>query len=300
MLDENNITDEQIDKFFQSGGEIAPDELSEAEKETATQDEGTVNTPKSDKEAAAPEKPSDAVIQERDNYRRAMEAERIQRKESQKQLSALLEEIKQLKESMTPKKEENDINFEEEPLESLRHKTEELTRKQQEYDSRIQSEEEKRKAQEEYNAFASEVSIKVHEFAKEKPDYYQAIDYLKEARVAELKLHDLTDKQIQETIAQDELFIAAKAIDSGKNPAEVAYNLARHRGYISKTQEQINQSSEKLDRIERGSTLSKSLGGKGGGTVIDLSVDSIAGMSEADIDRLISDEDSWNKLANVF
>lgn len=312
MLDENNLTDEQIEKFFASEGGEAPEGfpedgdalLNEAENaETAESaqessgDSDAQNAQQASKESKSPE----IIIQERDSYRKAMEAERLQRKEdrieSQKKLSALEEEIQQLKQSISQKKEEPEIDFENAPLDALKRQSEQLAEKQKEYDNRIKQEDAKRKSDEEFNAFALEVQSKTHEFIKDNPDYPEAYAFLKETRVNELKIYGLTDKQIAQQLAEDEVSIAALAINGDRNPGEVLYSLARHRGYVSKTQEQISQSTEKLDRIERGASLSKSLGGKGGNVSVDLSMESLEGMSQEDIDRLVSNDETWYKLA---
>lgn len=294
MSEENTITDEQIEKFFETGGEEAlegfesdadsADDIKEPETEAA-EPEGIKNTPNDE---------IDAIIRERDNYKKAMDSERIQRKEAQQELQRLKtleEKLSELEKNKSP-----EIDFDEQPLEALKKQNSELLTKQEHFDNYIKSKEEEAKLKQEFDSFSSEVQIKTHEFAKNKPDYSEAYQHLMESRTSELRLQGYQESDIKEIVAQDELSLAYNAMKNGVNPGELVYNLSKHRGYVPKAETSMNEASEKLDRIGKGTALSKSLGGTGGNVSVDFSIDSLDGMSQDEIDKLVADEASWEKL----
>ncbi len=108
------------------------------------------------------------------------------------------------------------------------------------------------------------------EFHKEHPDYYDAVNHLRAGREAELKNFGYNPAHIKQTIQQDEIALVVQAGRAGKSPAELAYQIAKQRGYTAKSPpaDDVNQ---KLDRIEAGQkasgTLSNVGGAPGGGDV---------------------------------
>lgn len=73
-------------------------------------------------------------------------------------------------------------------------------------------------------------------FIAQAPDYYDALKHIRGLREAELTtLHpDVPLQQIRQFMAQEELQLAANLMRSGRNPSEVAYTLAKTRGYTPK------------------------------------------------------------------
>jgi len=298
MSDENTITDEQVEQFFATGGEALPEGLEDISDEGDAQEIAQEPEQKQEvtDEKEAKSDPLSALEQERDNYKKGMEAERVQRKELRQELQALQNELKSLKENSAPKNNEAPkVDFDENPLEALKAQQDEILKNQSKIDSHFKSEEERIAAQQEFNEFAQSVKVKTQEFANVKPDYYDAYKYLVDSRVNELKIQGVSEKEIQKIIGQDELSISFSAMNDGRNPAEIVYELAKHRGYASKLQEKIDSASAQLDRIEKGSSLSKSLG-TGNNVSVDLSLESIAAMNDAELDAFLADDENWEKV----
>jgi len=112
------------------------------------------------------------------------------------------------------------------------------------------------------------------EFAKAKPDYYDAVNYLTQKRISELQLFGIYDPQtIQQDIAKNVQGLALTAMNAGKNPAEVAYQLAFVSGYKPKQppsgQMQQGQppagafdvNNLSLRTVQQGMTAAQTLGG---------------------------------------
>lgn len=73
-------------------------------------------------------------------------------------------------------------------------------------------------------------------FVAHQPDYGAALDHVRQVRFAELSaLHpDVSEPEIRAFMNQEEVQLAANILRSGRNPAQVAYSLAKARGYTPK------------------------------------------------------------------
>lgn len=73
-------------------------------------------------------------------------------------------------------------------------------------------------------------------FVSTTPDYFEALQHVRNLREAELvTLHpDVPVQQVRQFMAQEELQLAANLMRAGRNPSEVAYGLAKARGYTPK------------------------------------------------------------------
>lgn len=70
------------------------------------------------------------------------------------------------------------------------------------------------------------------EFRSATPDYDAAVAHLRATRARELEIAGFADPmQRHNLLSQEALGIAARAMQSGRNPAEMIYEIAKHRGY---------------------------------------------------------------------
>lgn len=92
---------------------------------------------------------------------------------------------------------------------------------------------EEAKAAADETRFFTTLQIHEQQFAAANPDYYQALNHLREIRKAEIRLLDpnVTPEQLGQILDREELNLAANILRTGRNPSEVAYNLAKARGY---------------------------------------------------------------------
>lgn len=120
-------------------------------------------------------------------------------------------------------------------------------------------------------------------FKQDKPDYDGALEYLRQSRLEEMKDAGLDGQQAVAALQMEELQLIVQSARQQKNPAELAYSIAKRRGFQApKPQEDL---SKKLDVIEAGQQQSKSLsgvGGKAGGG--EPSLADIAKMSDDDFE----------------
>lgn len=185
--------------------------------------------------------------------------------------------------------------FEEDPAGHLRHQVETT---QAELQAIRQSSEQSRQAQE---AAQLERQIQEHTtaseqiFAKEHPDYIEAVKHLQAIADKNLQMMGMDDPtQRIAQIRQDALAMSFKALQMGKSPAEVAYNLAVNYGYKAAQAEQKQDAAKKVEAIQEGQkTASMPAGGTKQQT---LTLDAIAQMDDDEFNQLVDDPAAWKKL----
>lgn len=103
-------------------------------------------------------------------------------------------------------------------------------------------------------------------FKKETPDYDDALSHLRRTRIGELKsVWGMSDAQVNQQMINEERQLLMAAARMGKNPAELAYQSAKERGYQKKeAKASAEDMSKKLDVIEEGQKASRSLSSVGG------------------------------------
>ncbi len=84
-------------------------------------------------------------------------------------------------------------------------------------------------------------AVSTHEtaFVTTNPDYYQALEHVRNVRASQMRLMDenITDQQISQAVAQEELVAAQHLIAKGADPCKFAYGYAKTLGYAPKAQD---------------------------------------------------------------
>jgi hypothetical protein len=307
------ITDEQVDKFFQNGGQEDVSEVKEdikSDQKEVTKEES--QNKESEEKADTPEK------QFEKNYKAAMHEERERRKELQKRIdeinqrNATLEQnfqrvMEKIYQQQQPQVKEP--TFEEDPINALNYEQQRI----KEFLRRQYQEEERQRQLIQYQSQQQALVNRYHNdaysfMAKDAPDFKEAYQYLVQNRLQEYKEAGYTDAQAQQLLVDDEFAITVKAYEDGANPAERMYKLAKLRGYkatpANVTQEQkapeIKNLEQKLDQLEKGVNASKSLSNVGGKSEKGLSLEEISHMSDDELDELMKDQKAWKKLGKLM
>lgn len=103
-----------------------------------------------------------------------------------------------------------------------------------------------------------------NEFAKQTPDYMQALNYLRQSRGNELQAFGLNPQETAAQLLQEERQLLSFAAQQRRNPAEMAYAFAQQRGYRKGAGGNAGNPSQQLDRINAGQQAARSLSGVGG------------------------------------
>src|SRR5262245_42101486 len=68
-------------------------------------------------------------------------------------------------------------------------------------------------------------------YVRDNPDYYTALNHLRQARARELQVWGMTPSAIGQQLQHEENQLLARAAAERRNPAQMAHELARQRGY---------------------------------------------------------------------
>ena len=126
------------------------------------------------------------------------------------------------------------------------------------------------------------------EFRSTTPDYDDSINYLINARAEELAMYGLPVAQIQETVRAEAAEIIRTAVQQGRSPAELGYQIARTRGYRPAAAQPTGTAASTLDAIARAQAGGKSLSQGAGTTPQAINAETVANMSGDEFDALYS------------
>lgn len=291
------ISDQEVDKFFASGGE---EEIGTSNVETQPIEN------KAEEKVEDESKADDQADKDFNrNYKAAMHEEREKRKELQRQIEEVRTHNQRLQDTFQKiitqaqqqQQQANAPNFDEDPLAALRYEQQKIKEK---LEYQHQTEAQRQAAAEvemKRNQFLNAYRTKASEFAKEAPDFHEAYQYVNDNRVKEYMEAGYSFEQANQLLQEDEAAIVAKAFEDGVNPAERIYKLAKHRGYKQAVPEQPSPTKvaeNKLNQLERGLNASKTLSNAGGKTTSTLTLEAVAAMDDDEFAALT--EQQWFKL----
>lgn len=191
----------------------------------------------------------------------------------------------------------------EDPLGALLHKlnTMEAQIKQIQEAGTQQTEAQKQMAQ--FNAFQQQVVGLRNEFVKTHADFDDAYAHLRAVRSEDLKSFGYTPQQIQETLFREEVALSERAIKEARNPAEVAYEMAKRHGYAPKAPAApapAPVAGPDAAAIARAQAASRQLpASTPAGGEVELTIEGLRQASEADINKLVLNDATWKKLTGA-
>lgn len=198
-------------------------------------------------------------------------------KESKQALKALQEQLEALK-NPPPKPVTDDrpvfqpsVRYEDDPAtflkEKIEHQEQVIAWQERNVTKATQmTAEQQRQMQQaqQYQAFQSAVNHAEAEFRSSTPDYDQALSHVQASRMAEAKTFVEASggtwdaqaaAQFQQGMVREFAQLAGVALQRGKNPAAVLYELAKSRGYQPATR----AAEAQLERLEKGLSASKTV-----------------------------------------
>lgn len=298
MSEAGELSAEEQQLFEQMRGGEAPAEATKAEPAKAEPEK-----PKDEPKAEEP-KPQKMVPLE------AVDKARAENRELKKELAALRETLSQgdaklqkFIDSVAKQSEAKPPKFEEDPAGNLKHENEQLRQavaalQQKAEQQDVQGQQANRLAQHQAAVVAAERA-----FAKENPAYWEATKFVAEVWRDEFSEAGVDDDKIDAAVFQKALAVTSQAIQKGKNPAAVTWNLARRFGFQAKAAEPPAKAEEKADpkaagesrlkAIEKGMEAAKTASGGAGPD--DLTLASLAQMDDSQIEALAKNPDWWAK-----
>lgn len=126
------------------------------------------------------------------------------------------------------------------------------------------------------------------EYAREHPDYHDAANYLVEMRHKEMELAGIRDPAVRmQEIRNEAMHLAHRAMQEGRNPAEIIREMSILRGFKPKQAEQAAP-GERVQQIAAGQQQARTLGNARGGAPNAINPQAIMAMSEKEFDTWMS------------
>lgn len=159
------------------------------------------------------------------------------------------------------------------------------------------------------SAFRTQLMVSVRDFVRDRPDFLDAYQHAREARVSELVALGYAPQEALSITFDNELEIIQNAYTTGRNPAHVIYDYARQRGYrggesaavpvgrdaAAASRGNAMSEAEKVAMAARGQAASKSLSAAAGGSTGTLTLEALAGMSDEEFAEATRG-DRWHRL----
>lgn len=235
----------------------------------------------------APEKQEPAEEQQPDSRTvplAALHEERQRRKELQQELARDREErarrdaiLEQRLAALTQQFQPQPPAFEENPAEHLRHGQQQLQQTVQQIAEANRIQQEQQAQQQAIQRLAGIAAQHEQAFVQQAPDYGDAVTFLRNQRVAELMADGAQQHEAVDMAAKEFLHLALTRAQQGQNPAEVAYKLAKARGYTSKPA--APSAAEKIASQQKGVAAARTLG-SGGPANNGPTLEALASMSD--------------------
>jgi hypothetical protein len=184
------------------------------------------------------------------------------------------------------------------PLGAMMHQLNSVNKTVQDLQSKLLEQQQQQTQQQQLAEFQTSMRNLRDEFVKTTPDFQAAYDHLRTTRTEDMKAIGIPNDQIQRALLHDELIIAQNAIQQGKNPAEIMYQMSKRHGFNPSSVKPVvqQQPATKLDTIQRGQQSFKPISSAPPAND-EISLETLKNASEADLNKLVLDDKSWNKIS---
>ena len=160
-----------------------------------------------------------------------------------------------------------------------------------------QTSEQSRQAQE-AQVFEQQIAVSTQTaeqiFMKDHPDYLAAVQHLQTIADKNMEMMGMDDPVARQAqIRKDALSMSLKALQMGKSPAEVAYQLAMNYGYKTSVKSG-SEATKKIESIQQGQKVTSIP--SGGTKQTSLTLEALESMDDDDFNKLVEDDAAWKKL----
>lgn len=192
--------------------------------------------------------------------------------------------------------------FEDDPAGALKAKNDQLEKDLAEVKDRLARQDQANEQGNRLNQHAATVKAAETAFAKENPDYWKASDFVAEVWRDEFREAGFDDDKIPQMVFQKALVTTGQAVAKGKDPAASIWAIAKRYGFSAAAKDAPKEEAKgeakaggesKLQQIEKGLEAAKTAGGAKGPD--DLTLASLADMTDDQIEKLVADPDWWSK-----
>lgn len=221
--------------------------------------------------------------------------EKRNRKEFQQKLEEMAKEMQDLRQSLQPQ--EQIPSKDDDPLGYLEHGNKELKSSIDQINEKLEQNSQMQQAQ----AVQSHIQKLENTFQQQHEDYYDAIEYLQKARVNEYQMMGHDVEQATKLFQDEAAYVLRTALEGGRNPAEVAYGLAKARGFAAPAPQQ-NKAEESLKAVAKRKEAAQTLEGKGGRSSVadEFDVHEANQLDDDEFDKLFVGKDGDKRFQKLF
>lgn len=274
-----DIADNQLDAFFENGGELpeAKQETPEPAKEVQEEEK------EPEKEKFVPYGALHEERQRRKELQQEIERIRQEQLQSAQVMQQVLQQMRQQQEPPAPTVDDDPVAYfqakQREQEEQLRMVAENLQQRQEREQQEYQQQQ-----------FVSAYRQAASEFSQKTPDFNDAYKFAIDHRANELRAAGYPAEMIPQILRSNEAEIVSLAFQQGINPAEKIYEIARIRGWKGAPQAEPEQ---KMQTLEKGVKASKPTGGapQGGEVTLEALAEASSEMDAKEFNDL------WAKFA---
>jgi len=274
---------EDVSKFFETG--VLPDTLKPAPAPAPSPAAAPAPTPApaAKVDAPAPAPTPSATPPNMDAYERLLRLADEKRQDLENQLRQLQGKVTELTATPAPDPEQDPLGYINHQMKQLQDQLKSLTDGQTNTQKLTEQ-------QQQQHAFIGTVNAQIKSFEAANPDYQDAYRHMIQMRTQDYLDSGMTATEAKAAVGNDELAIAARALQQGKNPAEVVFGMAKRYGYQKK--DTPAEGTNKLETIKKGIDASKTV--ERGDQPVEQTLDNLENMSDEDMQKMV--ENDWEKL----
>jgi hypothetical protein len=267
----SDLTPEE-QKFFETGGAAG---LTDGTEQPAPEPVAVAPEP-------APAPPPDKFEEIKSNLNSALKQSREEKKALEEKLGKMEETFQQFLARANAKPEPK---FEDDPLGYTQNKLTAVETKLNKFETQAQQ-------QGEFDQLARAIQASEETVRKANPQYDQAIAHLKKTRFEDFTDLGMSSQDAQNALNQEIIALGKLALQQGKNPAQVAYQMAKRYGFKEAPAQPAAEQT--IATVAKGMQASKTV--QGGAAVAGVTLANLADLDDATLDAIIKDDAKWEKL----
>lgn len=289
-----------------TGGEEPEDASGEAEdtEREARADEGETDGDKQELEPLSAEE----WKQRHDNLQKALHAERSKRKENDEYRQKFAE-IENRLAQLTPQQRQDAKDEAEQrpdaskdPLAALDYALNKIEQYENLENQRAQQAEQQRQQSQQINQLVQYVNNDEAEFAGKTPDYYDAVNFIRDSRRKHFEALGYNEQQAAQLAGQEAQQLAIQSVQSQRSPAETAYRYAQALGYQKAQSDAKRDDKGRYEKVKEGQKASKTLSGAGAKVKADATLETLIDSDDDPLEALHKGTDSefdkmWSSYA---
>ena len=192
-----------------------------------------------------------------------------------------------------------EVDFDDDPAGHLKAQTEAQTKAITEIQATQRAQAEAQEKQKQFGDFMGHYSTAAAAFSESNPDFGAAYKHLAEQRTAIYKASGLDPKQIESSIQRDEIEVVQNAMQTGRDPAEAIYEVAKAHGYTNEPKPEKTEGEERIETIAEGQKASTTLAGTGK-TTAPISLEQLADMDSDSPEFSKAWNEVFGKTDNIY